>query len=482
MNPKPFPLDALRTAIAGSIPAQASQFGDEPPEPRFLYLPRAHVRALHADTMLVQGIRGAGKSVWWAALQQQAHRLVLASVLGHTVIDLAMRVSPGFGPRQLPLYYPGKDSLAPLIAAHQPRHIWRTIVLRLLLDQEAQATLGATWEERVRWVESHPDKVDEKLFRVDEDLRARGQRHLIVFDALDTAADTWADRRRMLKGLLEILLDLRGYRAVRAKAFVRPDMLLAPDVTSFPDASKLLANDVRLSWPRADLFALLWQHLANAENGGDAFRQACATQFGQGFQRVGDVWIMSEDLRRDEDLQRDVFHAITGPYMGEGPKRGFPYTWLPNRLADTQGQVSPRSFLAALRAAGEDDSNRGGDYPIHYEAIKTGVQAASRIRVEELGDDHPWVRAVMKPLRGLIVPCDEDEIEQRWHDDDTLAALSKELEQARPSRLPEGHRGLRKELEDLAIFEVMGDGRVNMADVYRVGFGLGRRGGVRPVR
>jgi len=42
--------------------------------------------------------------------------------------------------------------------------------------------------------------------------------------------------------------------------------------------------------------------------------------------------------------------------------------------------------------------------------------------------------------------------------------------------------GLRTDLLDLALFSRQPDGRINMPDVYRVGFGLGRMGGVKPIR
>jgi hypothetical protein len=481
MNPKPFPPEALRAAIFDSVPAQTSQFGSELLAPQFLYLPRAYGRALHLDNMLVQGIRGAGKSLWWAALQSEPHRKRLASVVGRGMIDGDTRVSPGFGLVPNPGCYPGTESFPRLLANHEPRRIWQAVVLHLLLDKDAEASLGCTWDDRIHRIEAHPDEVSEKLSRVDHELRGQGRKHLLIFDALDRTANTWTDLRRVLKGLLEVLLDLRGYRAIRAKVFIRPDMLLAPEVTNFPDASKILANEARLSWSRADLFGLLWQHLANAERGGEFLRWECAFRFKKSFQRVGDVWVMPDELRRDEEMQRDLFHSITGPYMGEGPQRGFPYLWLPNRLADTHGQVSPRSFLAAVRAAAEAEFHLG-DYPLHYEAIKVGVQAASRVRVAEICDDHPWVHIVMKPLRGLMVPCEIDEVVNRWDDERTLAILAAGPERTQPSRLQEGCPGLCKELVDLGIFELMGDGRINMPDVYRVGFSLRRRGGVRPVR
>ncbi len=103
-------------------------------------------------------------------------------------------------------------------------------------------------------------------------------------------------------------------------------------------------------------------------------------------------------LRIDEDKQRDVFHAITGPWMGRDRRRGFPYTWLPNHLGDARRQVSPRSFLAALRNAASDSSKTDYDYALHYESIKRGVQEASRIRVREMQEDYPWVETLMKPL------------------------------------------------------------------------------------
>ena len=50
-----------------------------------------------------------------------------------------------------------------------------------------------------------------------------------------------------------------------------------------------------------------------------------------------------------------------------------------------------------------------------------------------------------------------------------------------PEHWAEGWEGILQDLIGLGIFETMRDGRINMPDLYRVGFGIGRRGGVRPV-
>ncbi len=66
-----------------------------------------------------------------------------------------------------------------------------------------------------------------------------------------------------------------------------------------------------------------------------------------------------------------------------------------------------------------------------------------------------------------------------------LEELRRQMEQdvvkLPPRRLDLGAEGVRRELEALGVFQRLLDGRVNIPDVYRVGYGLGRRGGVKPV-
>lgn len=51
-----------------------------------------------------------------------------------------------------------------------------------------------------------------------------------------------------------------------------------------------------------------------------------------------------------------------------------------------------------------------------------------------------------------------------------------------PRHVEQGPDGVRTDLESLGVFMRLHDGRVNIPDVFRVGYGLGRRGGVRPIR
>ena len=317
----------IRAAILSSIPEDL--FQSEKPPPQFLYLPRAHARALDPDNMLVAGIRGAGKSLWWHALQDARQRELIAATFANRGLTAHTRVSAGWGERPSE-DYPDKDTLAQLHQTFEPRLIWKTVILR----QISRATLEGTttWSERVGWVKAHAEEVAKACRVANEELQAGGHKHLVLFDALDRTADRWEDRREILKGLLQNLLELRVSPATRAKAFVRPDMLNDPALMAFPDASKITSSQVSLDWPRSELYGLLWQYLGNAAEGGGEFR----TLSGQGARGTWDcragIQVMPASLRSDEGTQRKVFELIAGPHMGRDHRRGIPYTWLPSHV------------------------------------------------------------------------------------------------------------------------------------------------------
>ena len=138
-------------------------------------------------------------------------------------------------------------------------------------------------------------------------------------------------------------------------------------------------------------------------------------------------------------------------------------------------------------AAEDTDQQHGGhDHALHFDSIKHGVQQASIIRVREIREDYPWVHQLLDPLRGLVVPCDFGEFTDRWSEQDVLDHLTDDVADETvklpPRRLLSGPEGVRIDLESLGVFQRLRDQRVNMPDVFRVGYGLGRRGGVRPAR
>jgi len=476
-----FPHD-FRRGIIDALPEQSSQHG-EPLERDQLYLPTSHIKALDPNVMVVEGIRGSGKSVWLTTLLDPENRKWLGSSVGITERTL---VSAGFRERSDGgTAFPTKDSLISLVGEVEPRLIWKTVVYRQVLGENAAADfkLLTSWKERVRWVLGNPESVDADIFLRDQTLHQEGRHHLVLFDALDRTADDWKTMNRLVRGLLQVVLDMRSCKRIRLKVFVRPDQIEDPEVRSFPDASKVLNATESLNWSQKDLYGLLWRYLANGRTCGDVFREGCrkiAPKISWGKDFFG-TYEVPAPFNQEESLQREIFHAITGPWMGRDQRRGFPYSWLPSHLCDVHGKVSPRSFLAAMRNAAMDDNPREHEYAIHFEAIKRGVQAASRIRVKELEEDFPWIESLFRPLQSLTVPCSFSLFEDAWHEAKTLESLRTNVEKC-PKSLELGGVGILKDLLELGFVEQLKDKRINLPDVYRVGYGLRRRGGVKPLK
>lgn len=297
--------------------------------------------------------------------------------------------------------------------------------------------------------------------------------------------DTLKKMHLLVRGLLQVLLDFRSYKRIRIKVFVRPDQIEDPSVAAFPDSSKVFSQKTELFWPRNELYGLFWHYLANDPVYGQVFREQCMKFIHDTWIERDGIWLLPDILRNDEDTQRNVFHAMTGPWMGRDRRRGFPYTWLPNHLSDARRQVSPRSFLAALRKTATDLPRSGHEYALHYDSIKRGVQGASKIRVNEIKEDYPWVQTLFEPLSGISVPCSYEEIRQIWEEKRVLYALKKIIDsegvRLPPANIELGYEGVMKVLEALGLIEHTTDGRINLPDVYCVGYGIGRRGGVKPM-
>lgn len=213
--------DDLRNWLVAALPEDTSLHGGTP-EARQMYLPATHAKALHPNSMLIEGIRGSGKSFWWAALQDRALR---ALIPGQAGISAETAVSTGFGERPSPTDYPGKDTLVSLVKDKvEPRRIWLTVAFSHVAGSQAPQEFRqqGSWSERIRWVEAHPEEVERCLFEVDTQLDLQRHHHLVLFDALDRTADDWQAMNSLVRGLLQTMLDFRSYKRIRLKVFCSP--------------------------------------------------------------------------------------------------------------------------------------------------------------------------------------------------------------------------------------------------------------------
>jgi hypothetical protein len=255
----------------------------------------------------------------------------------------------------------------------------------------------------------------------------------------------------------------------------------------------------KLTWHTNELYSLLWKLLAfHPVKGGD-FRRFV---FDKVVKRTGDTptlvrpeeWQLPPEIQFDAKVQQQLFHALTGPYMGNNARQGFPYKWLTTHLADAYGETTPRSFLVALRSAAEETIERHleSGYALAYQGLQVGVRVASRIRVKEISE-YWWVPEVMQPLpAALRVPFDIDALDACWRSDGTLERIAAERRQLvagdvagdvdrpwlLPAHLSDGPAGVCRDLEALGVFRRMRQERIDVPDIYRLGFELRRKGGI----
>ncbi|MFH8237284.1 hypothetical protein [Streptomyces sp. NPDC018321] len=483
----PLSVEEYRELLAGALP-EASDADTVEPRVESLFTPDTHRAALYVDSTVVRGGRGVGKTFWYRSLLNESLREVAAQEYG---IERLRRVSvfQGFGAALEPDLYPGPGNLRQLVEEGvRPYDLWYAVLLKAFGQPELREL--SEWKDRAAWVRAHPGAAERTVQEADRNAQQWGVTHLILFDALEHLHRVRAQADRLVSGILELALAMRlGTRHIRFKVFIRPDMYDGA-LLHFPDASKLTSNAAALTWSRANLYGLLFHTLGNHDSEpADRFRKLTGGWQSEPF---SPRHVPPPLLSGDERFQAEQFTQIAGPYMGSNFRKGHTFTWLPNHLMDGVEQVSPRSFLSALQKALSETRGQyaGHEYALHHEGIRRGVQKASETRVIEVGEDMPWVRLAIEPLAGHQVPIDQDKVEDLWEESRLVDALRKEAERYVPHdaeddtlvrtgpRYPEDPRLLIEELIALGVMRRRRDGRIDLPDVYRIAFGVGRKGGV----
>ncbi|GGZ41345.1 hypothetical protein GCM10010387_39570 [Streptomyces inusitatus] len=453
-----------------------------------LFTPDSHRLALHVDTTVVRGGRGVGKTFWCRSLLDDQLRDVAAEE--YRIERLRnLKVSPGYSAILNPDLYPGAGELASLVdSGVRAYDLWNAVLLVALGQPELHGEMD--WEDRIAWVQSNPGARDRTVARADKQAQADKITHLVLFDALEHLHLVRVQADRLVAGILQLALEMRlSTKNIRCKIFIRPDMFDGA-LLHFPDASKLTSNAASLQWTTTNLYGLFFHYLGNHESVESAsFRSTT----GNWTEHAGRN-LLPSTLLGDEQIQASVFSKLAGPYMGANYRKGITYTWLPNHLMDGVEQVSPRSFLNALNMAVDETRGKYASHPyaIYHEGIRKGVQSASQTRVNEIREDMPWVRTVIEPLAGQQVPIDQKLVLDLWQGSNLTATLGREADRANTGgdeakvrtgpRYADDYLRLIDELMALGVMRRRKDGRIDLPDVYRIAFSIGRKGGVPKVQ
>ena len=439
-----------------------------------IYTPTSHGLALDPRRPLVVGNRGVGKSVWSGVLADNSTRQAVSAYYPALGLD-RMAVQLGFheGAGKTEGIAPSPAVLSSLLSKNiSPETIWSAVLLRAVAPN-LNIVLPEMLEELVAWMLQNVEKSEEILRKADQYFASKKSVFVLVFDALDRLASNWHEIRRLTEGVLRLALGMQSYRSLRAKVFLRTDQAKDEVLFRFPDASKMRASRVELTWHAVELYGLLFKIIQRDEKANLALQKIAGDFFAPAAREV-------------DDVQKIIFSRIAGEFMGSDHRRGRTYTWLINHLADAFGETTPRSFLITLNRAA-NSRVKPTNFVIDHLGIREGVQAASEVRVDQLGEDYPWIRRVLKDLEGLEVPCPPSSFTRRWADRKTIEEVrAGALENLRPGPLElenstsDAEVALLDAVKNIGVVEERSLDRVNMPDIFRVAAGIKRRGGVRP--
>jgi hypothetical protein len=476
--------DEYRTLISRAL-EDAADANTTEPDLRRLFTPSSHRLALAPDVTVVKGARGTGKTYWAKALTDP--RLLEIAAASYMMPRLRrVEIATGFAAdRTTGAAYPHKRVIARLMQdeSFEAVDFWFTVVLMAL--QVPEVTGISDWPGRMSWVREHPEALDDALQEANSAADSSGTTRVLLFDALDHLHKDREHADKLVSGLLEVALELRlTTTALRAKIFIRPDMYdSAPK--KFADASKLSANTTELTWFRENLYGLFFHQLGNYDGpGAAAFRAATGVWRSDGEGR----FIAPVEVIADQTRQEAIFNEIAGEYMGTDRRKGLTYTWVPNHLQDGKEQVSPRTWLYSLREAAVLSAERyaGHGHALHYDAIRASLHGASRIRVEELTEDIAWAVVALEKLEGGEVPMEPSVVLAYWDQRGLGPALRRMA--GNPDESDDGGSGPRRPDDLFAVMEELiaigvltrrlTTGAIDLPDVYRLHFNIGRRGGV----
>ncbi|TAE54617.1 MAG: hypothetical protein EAZ76_01880 [Nostocales cyanobacterium] len=464
----------------------------------FLPIPN-YRQVLEKNTLLILGAKGVGKTELFRLLAIPSGRDTLVKKLRIRAIDDLEKTTwvAAFGrTRQQEKTFPTLESIEAKMQ-NATKEDWRAFWIGLILGRvlsENKEVLKTAWVDEIplelrellinklpllsTWfplVQKELEKINYALDLLDEQLIKADEWLFITYDELDRLVSSYNQLAFPIRELLAFWLDKwRRWERIRPKIFLRTD-IFREDFLSFPDASKLKSYQINLDWNTPWLYQLLFKRLANSDPEMVDYLRISPQFFTETNSPLG-ITITDDTL-----LQEFMISRMIGNYMGDNPRKGKTYSWIPNHLKDARGKIYPRSFLklfsfAATRRLGEfNPKNLPKDTLLTPSDLQGALVETSNDRIIELLDEYPWLEPLKNSLNGLKVPVVKEifleKIENtRWRE---------EIEKQPPVSHPEE---IIQYLLNLGIIEIRSDQRVNMPEIYMYGFGVKRPGGVKRPR
>ncbi|WP_437925389.1 hypothetical protein WMF37_41020 [Sorangium sp. So ce291] len=480
-------LAALEALAPGE--GQAEHESNDPEALLKFFLPTPSFRrALDPNAILVVGERGAGKTELFRVLGSGQGFAAMGAIRPGETLDLIA----GFGRvLQQQTDQPSAASAQNTIAQGDEAG-WQAFWLGMLAARLLSSGQPLDLAEEVSTALREPARLDVWLPRVasafdsvvaaldglDKRLRQSRQTVIVAYDELDRVVPSYVGLFPAVRTLLALWLDWwRRWERLRPKIILRDD-LWESRLLGFPDASKLNAHRVELTWSPLSLYQMAIKRMLNGPVVLANFVRAGALHHGHPLEVQHDP-LLGVVPSLDEDAFYAVVAAFVGEYMGANPRKGSSYWWIPNHVADARGRALPRPFLQlialAARSARERAARSSDEVgPLLVPSdLFNGMPRTSEIRLTELEEQRVWLEPLRRAFEDGSVPMERTEVIERlrsiaWPDENDLRAPP----------TTDAERLLEDYLAPMGLIEVRLDGRVNVPDIYRHGLKLRRKGGI----
>jgi hypothetical protein len=114
------------------------------------------------------------------------------------------------------------------------------------------------------------------------------------------------------------------------------------------------------------------------------------------------------------------------------------------------------------------------------------LRSASRTRVDQLHQEFPWIKGVLAPLAGLLLPQEETEVFSVWKRAGTVKMAVRDADANGylppfPDPKDAHERALYFAMERVGVMFRRRDQRIDMPDLFRVAAKLLKKGGTAPL-
>lgn len=477
-------LGLLQNLGAGVADARAH---DPIAQRRTLYPIPEHLRAIEPEVALVIGDRGAGKSHLKDVLKDSKLRQLLARYVPRS--RMASEAAEWVEAWPLGKDGPESGTWREFAAQHSERpddmsDLWLAFLVRRLAAYlreepgvEELSKIRATRPEEIliAFRRARADYIH-ALDALDDRLHKEKRWLITSYDELDTVSLDWASLGAVVSGLVNLWVTFaRRWQRVRPKIFMRTDFYRHNRGVAGADVAKLAANRVELSWSDRNLYGVLIKHVVNRD---EALRQHFASKVKL---EEDDTLGYLPNLTTDEDA-RPFVDRLAHAWMGANPKKGITFSWMLDKLRDSNDRVVPRSLIQLIEKAAEQasaDTRATGSRLLEHVALRRALDTVSTDFVEGAArHEFPWIPSLKQRLAAdPQVPWTEREVSRMLgRDFDGAWGTVNGKEPIRPPGRDVGE--LLDNLVQLGILTLRGDGSYNVPDLYLHGLGLKRKGGV----